>query len=80
MSRVDLLADGQRYHDIEENVLHSPDKVIGEGNSVMARRGRELYLISAVPLDYMDERVGYVGAGKLLDRAYLCTPRLNAAQ
>ncbi|MGE5549915.1 MAG: sensor histidine kinase [Bacteroidota bacterium] len=67
----DLLADGRRYYDREENALPSPAKVIGAGNSFMARRERDLYLISAVPLDYLEERVGYVGAGKRLDRNYL---------
>lgn len=67
----DLLADGRRYYDLEENVLPTPAKVIGAGHSYLGRRARDLYLISAVPLDYMDERVGYVGTGKHLDRNYL---------
>ena len=66
-----LLADGARAYEIEEMVLPAAEKVLGQGQSFMARRGQDAFLISAAPLDYMGERVGYVGVGKRLDRGYL---------
>ena len=66
-----LLADGVRSYEVEEMVLPAAEKVLGQGRSFMARRGQDVFLISAAPLDYMGERVGYVGVGKRLDRGYL---------
>ncbi|MGQ9778705.1 MAG: ATP-binding protein [Bacillota bacterium] len=70
-ARGRLLADGTRYYEEEPEVLPYPEEVLAEGRSFLARRGGTLYLISAVPLDYLGERVGYVGVGKRLDRTFL---------
>jgi sensor histidine kinase regulating citrate/malate metabolism/uncharacterized protein YebE (UPF0316 family) len=63
-----LLADNHQAYETDRVRLKLKQPGADNDNSYLTRRGRELYLITTLPIVFYAQRVGYLNLGILVDR------------